>query len=152
MQDCSSILDTQQVEQNCTEWVQSLHKKDILTTWTLNECLYFLLLSPTTQKKVGGLGAGETDGTMRLMVIQRITILLSLIGIDAGPMPYRTPRGLGQVYGSYETVQRILLADFLNRINSPNSGSGSGQHIDTSAGFINDAVEKAQYKWYPSDK
>ena len=156
MQDCS-ILDTQ-ADESSTEWVQRLHKKDILTTWSMNECIYFLLLSPTTQKKVGGFGMGNTDGELRLMVVQRITILSSLSGNDyVGTMPYRTPRGLGQVYGEYETVRRVLLADFCTRINHTYSNDNSPpprrgrRRVDTSAEAINNAVQQAMFHLNPQD-
>ena len=143
MQHCS-ILDTQENESS-TEWVRNLHKNDILTSWTLNECIYFLLLSPTTQKKLNGLGM-ETDGALRLMAVQRITILLSLSGTDIGTMPYRTPRGLGQVYGQYETIRRVLLADFCTQIttySNDNNSDRNGRRVDTSAGAINNVVQQA---------
>ena len=152
MQDCS-ILDTQ-ADESSTEWVQRLHKRDILTTWTMHECVYFLLLSPTTQKKLSGLGIGDTDGKLRLMVVQRITILSSLSGNDyVGTMPYRTPRGLGQAYGQYETIRRVLLADFCTRINhNYNSPPRRGRsRVDTSAGAINNAVQQAMFHLNPRD-
>jgi hypothetical protein len=141
MQDCS-ILDEQGTEKS-TAWVRNLQKCNILTQWTLNECLYFLLLSPTTQKELGGCG-NTTDGALRLMTVQRITMLLVTVNIDAGTMPYRTPRGLGQVYGKYETIRRILLADFCAKVNT-NSNDNSHRRTDTSAAAINNSVQEAMY-------
>lgn len=145
MQDCS-ILDFQGIE-TATSWVRNRHKNDILTCWTLNDCHYFLLLSPTTQKKLGGCDTSisDTEGSLRLMTIQRTTMLLALRGIDIGPMPYQTPRGLGQIYGSYETIRRVLLADFCNRVTTNSGSNNSDRVVDTSAAAINHAVQEAMY-------
>ena len=138
-------------KESATEWVQARKKGDILNMWTWNECIYFLLLSPTTQKKLGGLGLGDTDGALRLLVVERLSILFVSHGIDPGTMPYRAPRKLGQVYGQYETINRIQLAHFCTLLDSQNFGSiqptttntmTTRSRTTTAADSINNAVER----------
>ena len=137
-------------KEKATDWVQERNKGDILNRWTWNECLYFLLLSPTTQKKLGGLGLGDTEGALRLLVIERLSILLVSHGINPGTMPYRVPRRLGQVYGEYETINRIQLAQFCTLLDSQHSEtsqqtsntSSTTRTTTTAADSINRAVER----------
>lgn len=139
--------------QKSTTWVRSLDKSDIMIQWTLNECLYFLLLSPTTQKEVGGFARGDTEGSLRLLVIARITLLLlanQQKNLDVGSMPYRLPRKLGQVYGQYETIQRASLAHLFNLMTDTTSkyiqrDETQNRHpisITTETSSINNAIDK----------
>ena len=137
-------------KEKATDWVQERNKGDILNRWTWNECLYFLLLSPTTQKKLGGLGLGDTEGALRLLVIQRLSILLVSHGINPGTMPYCAPRKLGKVYGQYETINRIQLAHFCTLLDSQYSEVSqqttntmtTRSRTTTAADSINNAVER----------
>ena len=137
-------------KESATEWVQARNKHDILNMWTWNECIYFLLLSPTTQKKLGGLGLGDTDGALRLLVVERLSILFVSHGINPGTMPYCAPRKLGKVYGQYETINRIQLAHFCTLLDSQYSEVSqqttntmtTRSRTTTAADSINNAVER----------
>ena len=149
-------------KEKATTWVQARHKDDILHRWTWNECIFFLLLSPTTQMQLGGLSVGDTAGSLRLLVVERVTTLLALRGIGLGAMPYRVPRNLGCVYGEYETINRIKLAAFCNLLShhlnlneendddethhdDDNASTGNrekSQITTTEAASINNAVER----------
>ena len=136
-------------KESATDWVQARNKSDILNKWTWNECIYFLLLSPTTQKKLGGCGL-DTEGALRLLVVERLSILFVSHGINPGTMPYCAPRKLGKVYGQYETINRIQLAHFCTLLDSQNFGSiqptttntMATRTTTTAADSINCAVER----------
>ena len=136
-------------KESATEWVQARNKHDILNMWTWNECIYFLLLSPTTQKKLGGSGR-DTDGALRLLVVERLSILFVSHGINPGTMPYCAPRKLGKVYGQYETINRIQLAHFCTLLDSQYSEVSqqttntmtTRSRTTTAADSINNAVER----------
>ena len=115
MQDFVSEMANCETEK-CTDWVQRRSKYDIQNHWTLRECVYFLMLSPKTQKKLGDVKT-TTEGALRWMAVRRIRVLLSMSLLDIGDMPYRTPPRLGRVYGTYEKIDRPLVAGMLNTFN-----------------------------------
>jgi hypothetical protein len=138
-----------------SKWVHFLNIHQISSSWTLNECLFFLMLSPTTQKKLGAfedetVTKGTTEGLFRFLAVQRIIAIL-YPNTAAAPnaiynlMPYSMPKKLGNAYGHYQVIQRHRLGQYCQHINShlglalPRHNSNHNDGDIRTASFINAA-------------
>ena len=142
-----------QDKEGASKWVRSLSVHEISSSWTLSDCLFFLMLSPTTQKELGAFEPayvtnGMTEGLFRFLAVQRI-IAIVYPATATTPMqnihhlmPYRLPKGLGNAHGSYQVIQRQRLGQYFQQVSGhsddEHASSNNTNHLDKrSASFIN---------------